>query len=84
MDGSPPGSSAHGTSQARILEWVATSSSRVIQHEETSYIPFMEQDTWTLNRVLNHYIGFTVDQRVISELIFLQTSFSAHTYLKEK
>ena len=38
-----------------------------------------------VNRVLNHYVGFTVDKRVISELIlFLQTSFSAHTYLKEK
>ena len=28
MDGSPSGSSVHGISQARILEWVATSSSR--------------------------------------------------------
>jgi len=28
MDGSPPGSSVHWTSQARILEWVATSFSR--------------------------------------------------------
>ena len=28
MDCSPPGSSAHGISQARILEWVATSFSR--------------------------------------------------------
>ena len=28
MDCSPPGSSVHGVSQARILEWVAISSSR--------------------------------------------------------
>ena len=28
MDCSPPGSSAHGILQARILEWVAISSSR--------------------------------------------------------
>ena len=28
MDCSPPGSSVHGISQARILEWVATSSQR--------------------------------------------------------
>ena len=28
MDFSPPGSSVHGISQARILEWVAISSSR--------------------------------------------------------
>ena len=27
MDGSPPGSSVHGTFQARILEWVAISFS---------------------------------------------------------
>ena len=28
LDRSPPGSSIHGVLQARILEWVATSSSR--------------------------------------------------------
>ena len=28
VDGSPPGSSAHGIFQARILEWVAVSFSR--------------------------------------------------------
>ena len=28
MDCSPPGSSAHGISQARILEWVAISFSK--------------------------------------------------------
>ena len=28
VDGSPPGSSAHGIFQARILEWVAISFSR--------------------------------------------------------
>ena len=28
MDGSPPGSSVHGVSQVRTLEWVAISSSR--------------------------------------------------------
>ena len=30
MDCSPPGSSAHGTLQARILEWVVISSSRAL------------------------------------------------------
>ena len=29
MDGSPPGSSAHGILQARILEWVAVASSKI-------------------------------------------------------
>ena len=28
MDGSPPGSSVHGTLQAKVLEWVAMPSSR--------------------------------------------------------
>ena len=32
MDCSLPGSSVHGISQARILEWVAISSSREIDH----------------------------------------------------
>ena len=32
MDCSPPGSSVHGISQARILEWVAISFSRELPH----------------------------------------------------
>ena len=32
MDCSPPGSSVHGISQARILEWVASSFSIFISH----------------------------------------------------
>ena len=28
IDGSPPGSSVHGISQARVLEWVAITFSR--------------------------------------------------------
>ena len=34
MDCSPPGSSVHGISQARILEWVAISSSRDLPYPE--------------------------------------------------
>ena len=34
MDGSPPGSSAHGILQARILEWVTISSSRASSDPE--------------------------------------------------
>ena len=33
MDGGPPGSTVHWICQARILEWVATSSSREINPE---------------------------------------------------
>ena len=32
MDCSPPGSSVHGILQARILEWIAMSSSRYLSH----------------------------------------------------
>ena len=35
MDCSPPGSSSHGMSQARILEWVAISFSRDLPHPST-------------------------------------------------
>ena len=38
MDYSPPGSSVHGISQARILEWVAMPSSRPRGRTLVSYI----------------------------------------------
>ena len=42
MDGSPPGSSVHGISQARILEWVtisfSTGSSQLRDRTQVSYI----------------------------------------------
>ena len=43
MDCSPPGSSVHWISQARILEWVATSSSRGSSHAGTKpmYLPHL-------------------------------------------
>ena len=45
MDYSPPGSSIHGISQARILEWVAISSSKGCAQPRgqthDSYIPVL-------------------------------------------
>ena len=48
MDWSPPGSSLHGTSQARILEWVVISfsrrsslSSRAFTHWNIAQIPYI-------------------------------------------
>ena len=39
MDCSPPGSSIHGILQARILEWVAISSSRgSSQHRDQTHV----------------------------------------------
>ncbi|CAI9180801.1 unnamed protein product [Rangifer tarandus platyrhynchus] len=48
MDCNPPGSSVHGVFQARILEWVAISSSMItIQHAES-----------TRNRVIRRVLEF--------------------------
>ena len=38
MDCSPPGSSVHGIFQARILKWVAISSSRSSQPRDQTYV----------------------------------------------
>ena len=47
MDYSPPGSSVHGISQARMLEWVAIFFSRVFSligyHEILSRVPCVIQ-----------------------------------------
>ena len=52
MDCSPPGSSVHGISQARILEWVAISFSRgSFQHRKwirVSCIPSFQEDSLPL------------------------------------
>ena len=37
MDCSPPGSSVHGTFQARVLEWGATASTHVQNHNLALY-----------------------------------------------
>ena len=39
MDCSLPGSSVHGTFQARILEWVAISFSRVLVNKKMKFQP---------------------------------------------
>ena len=51
MDCSPPGSSVHGTSQARILEWVVNSFSRGSSQPKgrtyISYISFIGRQVFT-------------------------------------
>ena len=56
MDCSPPGSSVHGISQARILEWAAISSSRGISL------------TQGLNRRLLHPLHWQADSLPLSDL----------------
>ena len=54
MDCSPPGSSVHGTSQARILEWVAISFSRESsQHRNWTQIAH----GWFSGRILTCHEG---------------------------
>ena len=51
MDCSPPGSSVHGILQARILEWVAISSSRGSSREHTASpeAPALQADSLLLS-----------------------------------
>ena len=55
VDCSPPGSSVHGISQARLLEWVATPpcsvSSRPRDRTRVSYVSCIGR------RVLQHHLG---------------------------
>ena len=56
VDCSPPGSSVHGISQARILEWVAISSSRgSSQHGLNSCLLYLLQ--WHTNSLPLHHLG---------------------------
>ena len=54
MDYSPPGSSVYGILQARLLEWVAMSSSRDLSdpeiEPESSVIPALQVDSLPLNQ----------------------------------
>ena len=56
MDCSPPGSSVHGISQARILEWVAISfsrgSSQPRDQTKSSASPAVQEDSLPLNPVI--------------------------------
>ena len=52
MDGCPPGSYVHGIFQARILEWVAISSSRVSsQHTIKPGSPAWQVDSLPLSHL---------------------------------
>ena len=54
LDCSPPGSSVYGILQARLLEWVAMSSSRDLSdpeiEPESSAIPALQVDSLPLNQ----------------------------------
>ena len=51
MDSGPPGSSDHGISQARILEWVAISFSRKSSWHRESVSPAWQKDSLQLSHL---------------------------------
>ena len=85
MDYSPPGSSVHGILQARILEWVAMSSSRgSSQPRDQSQVSFTVRATrealnMSMNlRYINNVSHRKEDQRVklVQEQVSVYLSIS--------
>ena len=56
MDYSPPGSSVHGIFQARILEWVAMSSSRDLFHSEVESLSPASLNHWAMGEPVYVYM----------------------------
>ena len=58
LDCIPPGSPVHGILQARILEWVAISSSRVLSYKCSLFILNTRSllDIWFEN-IFSHFVG---------------------------
>ena len=53
VDCSPPGSSVHGIFQARVLEWVATAFSIVLEEELKSLLMKMKEESEKVGLRLN-------------------------------
>ena len=64
MDYDPPGSSFHGISQARILEWVATVFSRVSDGFFTTEPPGKPDSRGTYNNNNKHYYPQFTDKKL--------------------
>ena len=62
-DCSPPGSSVHGISQARILEWVAISSFQAIFLTQGSNLHL---PNWQANSLPLSHLGSSVKERLVS------------------
>ena len=59
MDCGPPGSSVHGISQARILEWVAISFSTVVFYLNE----VLKQLLWLIRQIVHiHYLGTVTEK----------------------
>ena len=73
---SPPGSSVHGISQARILEWVATSFSRGVFLTLGSSLGLLHcrQILYWLNHQTQCWLTLAISQRVDSKMALASTS----------
>ena len=81
LDGSPPGSSVLGLSQARTLEWVAISSSRgSSQPKDQTHISYTG---WEVSHILFFNVFFRLSPQlfILSETLFF--SNRAHCLLSE-
>ena len=96
MDCSPPGSSAHGNFQARILEWVAVSSSRdssqgsylrlrCLLHWQVDSLPrrHLGSPSWQIREKLNETCAWRWRNWVgVSALSYIRwTIYGSNTYL---
>ena len=75
MDSSPPGSSAHGILQARIMEWIAISSSRGSSQPKNQTQVF---GRWVLYH--KHHLGSPFFSLLCKTTLFIQY----RTFLKRK
>ena len=62
MDCSPPGSSVHGILQARILEWVAISSSQDLPDPGKEYAPPTSPALQEDSLLLSHWGGLNISE----------------------
>ena len=80
MDYSPPGSSVHGIFQARVLEWVAISSSRgSFQHRDWTQFSCIAGrffTIWATRKAVN------IDVSCLGWSYSLMSHLSSHTILK--
>ena len=86
MGCSPPGSSVHGISQARILEWVAIPFSRGSCHQGMELIPpalagfFTTEPPGKLSAVSRAHLGFLLPSRHTALAFTSQLSFATHPH----
>ena len=98
LDCSQPGSSVHGISQARILEWVAVSFSRgssqprwnqCLLHGQADSLPLSHQER-LIQHIWHHFIYWfterTLDksQEITNAFIFFTLNYHSVTLDKQK